>query len=149
MATGRRPASAGAAGRASSYPRRIIMSPNIKRVGNAITFAAFVAITVGASGLAEGQESKRQVHHILLLSVDGLHQHDLANWVRQNPNSTLAFLSRRGITYTSARTTTPSDSFPGLLAQLTGGTPKTTGVYYDDSYDRTLFSPGPAGCHAS
>jgi hypothetical protein len=25
---------------------------------------------------------------------------------------------------------------------VTGGTPKTTGLYYDDSYDRTLFPPG-------
>jgi Type I phosphodiesterase / nucleotide pyrophosphatase len=38
-------------------------------------------------------------------------------------------------------TTKPSDSFPGLLAQLTGGTSKSTGVFYDDSYDRTLFAP--------
>jgi hypothetical protein len=27
------------------------------------------------------------------------------------------------------------------LAQLTGGTSKSTGVFYDDSYDRTLFAP--------
>ena len=37
---------------------------------------------------------------------------------------------------------TPTDSFPGLTALVTGGTPKSTGVYYDDSYDRTLFPPG-------
>ncbi len=36
----------------------------------------------------------------------------------------------------------PSDSFPGLLALVTGGTPKSTGVYYDDSYDRKLAAPG-------
>jgi hypothetical protein len=46
-----------------------------------------------------------------------------------------------GVTYTNASTTKPSDSFPGLLAQLTGGTSKSTGVFYDDSYDRTLFAP--------
>jgi len=125
------------------------MAPNIKRLGNAMTVAVFAAVIVDASGLAEERESKREAHHVLLLSIDGFHQHDLARWVKQNPNSTLALLSRRGITYTNARTTTPSDSFPGLLAQLTGGTPKTTGVYYDDSYDRTLYSPGPAGCQAS
>src|SRR5262249_12793513 len=33
---------------------------------------------------------------------------------------------------------------PGLLALVTGGTPRSTGVYYDDSYDRTLFPPGSA-----
>src|SRR5262249_2020106 len=47
-----------------------------------------------------------------------------------------------GVTYTNAFTSEPSDSFPGLLSMLTGGTPKTTGVYYDDSYDRSLFAPG-------
>lgn len=34
------------------------------------------------------------------------------------------------------------DSFPGLLAQITGGTSKSTGIFYDDSYDRTLFASG-------
>jgi hypothetical protein len=85
---------------------------------------------------------ERQVDQVLLLSVDGLHQRDLARWVKDNPGSALAGLARRGTTYASARTSTPSDSFPGLLALVTGGTPRSTGVYYDDSYDRTLFPPG-------
>jgi hypothetical protein len=92
------------------------------------------------------------IRHVLLLSIDGLHQHDLARCMQSGTCPTLAKLAGRGVTYTNARTTTPSDSFPGLLAQLTGGTSKTTGVFYDDSYDRTLFSPdgqfpaSPAGC---
>jgi len=49
-----------------------------------------------------------------------------------------------GFTYTNVSTTKPSDSFPGLLAQITGGTSKSTGVFYDDSYDRTLFLPAAA-----
>ena len=108
--------------------------------------ACAALLTVAGTAKADDEHV---LHHVLLLSIDGFHQRDLASWIKQNPNSTLAQLSRRGLTYTNARTTTPSDSFPGLLAQLTGGTPKTTGVYYDDSYDRTLFSPGPAGCHPS
>jgi hypothetical protein len=88
---------------------------------------------------------RARVQHVLLLSVDGLHQGDLAGWVAANPRSALAQLSRRGVTYTAARGSTPSDSFPGLLALVTGGTPRSTGVYYDDSYDRTLFPPG-SGC---
>jgi hypothetical protein len=125
------------------------MAPDMKRLGNAIAVAVLASAVVGASALAEEQESKRPVKHVLLLSIDGFHQRDLARWVAQNPQSALAVLSRHGITYSNARTTTPSDSFPGLLAQLTGGTPKTTGVYYDDSYDRTLYSPGPLGCTQS
>jgi hypothetical protein len=90
------------------------------------------------------------IRHVLLISIDGFHALDLTTCLPSGGCPNLAVLSRRGVTYTNARTTTPSDSFPGLLAQLTGGTPKTTGVYYDDSYDRTLFSPNGvalADCH--
>ncbi|HEY3666168.1 MAG TPA: alkaline phosphatase family protein, partial [Polyangiaceae bacterium] len=79
---------------------------------------------------------------VLLISVDGMHQVDLAKWIVGHPSSTLAKLAGSGVQYTAAHTPTPSDSFPGLLALITGGTPKSTGVYYDDSYDRTLYAPG-------
>ena len=79
---------------------------------------------------------------MLLISVDGLHQVDAARWIASHPSSTLAALAHTGVEYTDAHTPTPSDSFPGLVALVTGGTPKTTGVYYDDSFDRTLFPPG-------
>jgi hypothetical protein len=82
---------------------------------------------------------------VLLISVDGMLQVDLDNWIASHPASTLAHLAARGVEYDTARTTTPSDSFPGMLALATGGTPKSTGVYYDDSYDRTLYPPGQ-GC---
>ncbi|HEX3450582.1 MAG TPA: alkaline phosphatase family protein, partial [Isosphaeraceae bacterium] len=36
----------------------------------------------------------------------------------------------------------PSDSFPGLLAFATGGSPISHGVFYDDTYDATLYPPG-------
>lgn len=85
--------------------------------------------------------SRADVRHVLLLSIDGLHEFDLTTCLTSGGCPNLAALSHRGVTYTNARTTTPSDSFPGLIAQMTGGTPKTTGVFYDDSYDRTLFSP--------
>jgi arylsulfatase A-like enzyme len=85
-----------------------------------------------------------RVRHVLLVSVDGLHGKDVTNFIAAHPDSTLKALSSSGIQYADAHTPTPSDSFPGLLALVTGGTPKTTGVYYDDSYDRTLFPPGSA-----
>lgn len=83
----------------------------------------------------------RRFEHVLLLSIDGLHGFDLTNCIASNLCPSLAKLAQHGTTYANASTTKPSDSFPGLLAQLTGGTPKSTGVYYDDSYDRTLFAP--------
>src|SRR5438034_10871743 len=54
--------------------------------------------------------------HVLLLSVDGLHASDLAWYVGQHPTSPLGQLSASGRTYTNAKATMPSDSFPGLLA---------------------------------
>ncbi len=80
--------------------------------------------------------------HVLLISIDGMHSIDLANYVAAHPSSALATLAKTGVAYTGALTPAPSDSFPGMLALVTGGTPRSTGVFYDDSYDRTYFKPG-------
>ena len=82
---------------------------------------------------------------VLLLSIDGMHAVDLARFVADHPASALAQLSSTGRTYTNAAATKPSDSFPGMLAMVTGGTPRSTGVYYDDAYDRSLV-PANALC---
>ncbi len=86
-------------------------------------------------------ETTPVVQHVLLISVDGLHALDLANFVATHQDSTLALLSRHGITYTNAATTTPSDSFPGLASLVTGGGPVTAGFWYDDTYNRLLSPP--------
>jgi hypothetical protein len=86
-------------------------------------------------------ESKA-IQHVLLISVDGLHALDVQNYIQAHQDSTLAQLARHGIVYTHAHTVGPADSFPGLLALTTGGTPAVTGVYYDESYDRQLSPPG-------
>ncbi len=86
-------------------------------------------------------EQKTPIKHVLLLSLDGFHAVDLANYVKFHPASALGQLSGVGITYTQASTPKPSDSFPGLLGLLTGGSPVSTGVYYDNSYDRALLPP--------
>ncbi|MCW6510224.1 alkaline phosphatase family protein [Lichenifustis flavocetrariae] len=93
-------------------------------------------------GVAASSAASASYQHVLLISVDGMHAIDLANFVAAHPQSTLASLSHEGTVYPNALTTTPSDSFPGFLAQVTGGTPKSTGVFYDDSYDRTYFPAG-------
>ena len=80
--------------------------------------------------------------HVLMISVDGLHAVDLSDYIAAKPGSTLAKLASNGVRYPNALTTGPSDSFPGLLAPTTGGTSKSTGVFYDASYDRLLFAPG-------
>lgn len=80
--------------------------------------------------------------HVLLISIDGLHQADLARFIEENRQSTLALLAKTGKIYENAETTKPSDSFPGMLALVTGGSPSATGIYYDASWDRTLSPPG-------
>ena len=54
---------------------------------------------------------------------------------------TLAALGSTGISYQNASTSKPSDSFPGLTAIVSGGGPKSNGVYYDVAYDRVLAPP--------
>jgi len=97
-------------------------------------------LTLHAGG-NEITETGHTVKHVLLISVDGLHALDLSNYVNTHHGSTLALLSRNGITYTNASTSTPSDSFPGLAALVTGGSPVTTGLWYDVTYDRALSPP--------
>jgi hypothetical protein len=53
----------------------------------------------------------------------------------------LAELGETGINYRNASTSKPSDSFPGLTAIVSGGSPRTFGVYYDVAYDRVLAPP--------
>jgi YVTN family beta-propeller protein len=86
--------------------------------------------------------SANPASHVLILSVDGLHQADVADPNLAADLTNILKLQQGGVTYTHASTTHPSDSFPGTLAYLTGAGPGTTGVFYDDSYSRTLFPPG-------
>ena len=81
-------------------------------------------------------------NHVLILSVDGLHQADVADPALTPDLTNVLALQGQGVTYTKASTTSPSDSFPGTLSYLTGAGPGTTGVFYDVSYDRKLFAPG-------
>jgi hypothetical protein len=82
-----------------------------------------------------------RIEHVLLISVDGLHALDLSNYVASHPDSSLAELSGHGVTYTNNTTSSPSDSFPGLASLVTGGSPVTTGLWYDDTYNRVLSPP--------
>jgi len=81
------------------------------------------------------------IQHVLLVSVDGLHALDVARFIEGHPASAMAELARHGITYSNASTPAHTDSFPGLLALVTGGSPVSHGVFYDVSYDRSLFDP--------
>jgi len=98
---------------------------------------------------APKEHEGRKFSHVLLLSIDGMHALDFENCANGMatingglpycPN--LAELGEHGVNYLGASTSKPSDSFPGLTALVTGGSPRTTGVFYDVAYDRSLDPP--------
>ena len=100
----------------------------------------------GGTGGGQGGHRPQSIQHVLLLSVDGMHQSDLEWYVSTHPTSTLAKLAGGGVQYTGAQTPIPSDSFPGMVAQATGGDPRVTGIYYDDTYNYDLLPAGTTKC---
>jgi hypothetical protein len=110
-----------------------------------------LTLTASMNGMAADTNSvgTAKIKHVLLLSIDGMHAVDYYNCTRgiaganggdpYCPN--LAALGRTGINYVAASSSKPSDSAPGLMALVTGGTPKTTGIYYDVAFDRSLDGP--------
>jgi predicted AlkP superfamily pyrophosphatase or phosphodiesterase len=115
-----------------------------------VILAGLAAIAIQACSSSSttdgGGDGGVTVEHVLLVSVDGMHQQDLANCITNNTCPHLASLAQTGAVYSSAYTPGLSDSFPGLAALVTGGSPKTTGLFYDVSYDRTLFAPSDSTC---
>jgi predicted AlkP superfamily pyrophosphatase or phosphodiesterase len=112
------------------------------------TIALGVALLGGTlpARAADDELRGHGIKHVLLISVDGLHSLDVENYVAAHPDSALAALSNHGVTFSNARTPALSDSFPGLLALVTGGSPVSHGLFYDVSYDRTIFDPTNTSC---
>ncbi|MBV9359740.1 MAG: alkaline phosphatase family protein, partial [Chloroflexi bacterium] len=111
---------------------------------------ALATITAGVSVALStvGPVAARQDHvkHVVLISVDGLHQSDLEWYVENHPRSELAMLTRRGSEFSHAQTSDPSDSDPGGTALMTGGDPRVTGVYYDVEYNHDVYEAGTPRC---
>ena len=100
--------------------------------------------SIAASGEVPGSG---KIKHVLLLSIDGMHAVDFYNCSHgitgandgepYCPN----MAALKGVNYVNAISSRPSDSYPGIMALVTGGTPKSTGIYYDVAYDRSLDPP--------
>jgi len=110
-------------------------------MSTAVAASALLAVSAHPARAAEYPTPAvgTKYQHVLLISVDGLHAVDLTNWIEAHPAGNIAKLAGHGIIYPNAFTTAPSDSFPGMLAQVTGASPLTGGLFYDDSYDRTEY----------
>ena len=90
---------------------------------------------------AQSLNQRNGVRRVLLISIDGMHALDYENCVASGQCPNLAALGTHGVNYTRTSTSKPSDSFPGLMALVTGGTPRTVGAFYDVAYDRVLAPP--------
>ncbi|MBN3756158.1 alkaline phosphatase family protein [Paraburkholderia sp. Tr-20389] len=126
------------------------MSRLIRWVGaGALAGSMIVPLTIAHAedGQGRGHDNDgNAIRHVLLISVDGLHEQDVARCIGANTCPNISLLAKSGVTYTNAYTPGLSDSFPGLAALVTGGSPKSAGLFYDVSYDRTLYAPSDTGC---
>jgi hypothetical protein len=114
------------------------------------TLALLSLAAVCSVGTAVCQDDhQNHIKRVLLISVDGMHAVDFLNCANGISGANhgepycpaLAALSMHGVNYVAASTSKPSDSFPGLTAIITGGSPALTGVYYDVAYSRNLQGP--------
>src|SRR5207249_5008399 len=113
--------------------------------------AGLLAASAGLSAHADGDwgYGSRGIKHVLLISIDGMHALDFINCAQgiggiNNGKSycpNLAELAETGVNYLGAAASKPSDSFPGLMALVSGGSPRSVGAFYDVAYDRVLAPP--------
>ena len=90
---------------------------------------------------AQHLNERNGIRRVLLLSIDGMHAVDYLNCMSGGYCPNLAALGQTGVNYTRTSTSKPSDSAPGLMALVTGGTPRLVGVFYDVAFDRVLAPP--------
>jgi hypothetical protein len=107
------------------------------------------ACSVSSAIAQDNNFHEGHIKRVLLISVDGMHAVDFtncANGISTANNGepycpAIAALGKTGVNYVAASTSKPSDSFPGLTAIITGGSPALTGVYYDVAYSRNYDAP--------
>jgi hypothetical protein len=114
-----------------------------------LSLAAICSVGTAIAQNNDKDNDQRHMKHVLLISVDGMHAVDFTNCA--NGISTvnngepfcpaLAALGKTGVNYVAASTTKTSDSFPGLIGLITGGSPAFTGIYYDVAYSRNFDAP--------
>ena len=126
----------------------------MSRVTNwkATAFSAVLLLAVSTpllNAVSPTQSPSGPFQRVLLVSIDGMHAVDYLNCSQgvkginggQPYCSNLAKLGATAVNYLDTSTSRPSDSFPGLMAIVTGGTPRLMGVFYDVAYDRVFAPP--------
>jgi hypothetical protein len=121
----------------------------MQRIASGVLLALLALAPLSLAQTSQSGPSNNGIDHVLLISIDGMHAVDFLNCAQGIAGVNngkpycphLAGLRRTGVNYLAASTSKPSDSFPGLTAIITGGSPALTGVYYDVAYARNLQGP--------
>jgi hypothetical protein len=123
----------------------------VRQMKRTIALLSLAAACLMGTAIAQTNNNflKGNIKRVLLISVDGMHAVDFlncANGISTINNGqpfcpALAALGKTGINYVAASTSKTSDSFPGLTAIVTGGSPAYTGIYYDVAYSRNYDAP--------
>jgi hypothetical protein len=120
-----------------------------QRAARALILSACLALPLSTFAQESGTSAGTGIRHVLLISIDGMHAVDFLNCSTGIPGAIggspycpgLAELRENGVNYLGTSTSKPSDSFPGLMALVTGGSPRSVGAFYDVAYDRSLDPP--------
>src|SRR5580704_11283427 len=114
----------------------MIDKPRVRALASALV----LAVLLGPAAYPQSPPRIGEQHgirHVLLISIDGMHPLDYVNCTSGTPGvngglpycPNLAALGQNGVNYLDANTSKPSDSFPGLMALVTGGSPRTVGAF--------------------
>src|SRR5947207_11773072 len=104
-----------------------------------------IILVVSIGGIARVVCLAGKYQHVLILSIDGLHEADLTDPATAAYLPNIEAFRNTSLHYSNAHTVVPSDSVPASLSYFTGAGPKTAGIYYEDSYDRSLYAPSAFG----
>jgi len=123
------------------------------KIGLAVVASAFLAAAVSVPSVRSQEHGhfneRHGIRRVLLVSIDGMHAVDFLNCSKgiSGVNGgepycrNLAALGETGVNYLETSTSKPSDSSPGLTAFVSGASPRTSGIFYDVAFDRSLAPP--------
>jgi predicted AlkP superfamily pyrophosphatase or phosphodiesterase len=102
-----------------------------RRIGAVAGALLLAAASMAPRAYCGGIPNKNGIRHVLLISIDGMHVLDFPNCKAGSYCPNLKALGTTGVNYLDTSASKPSDSFPGLMSIVSGGSPRTMGINHD------------------